>query len=100
MVEAGSHPTPHLPKHTSALHQSSTELQQVDLVWISVTAWGEFPLKEPLLPPMESQGHGADVGAPLGVAFMEQQNVSLEDKKFMFKVSGQDFFLLNPRLSC
>ena len=95
-VEAGSRPTPHLPKHTSALHQSSTEPQQVDLVWISVTAWGGFPLKEPPpTPPMESKGHeadGAGVGAPLGVPFMEQQNVSLEDEKLMLKGSGQDFF--------
>jgi len=32
------------------------------------------------------------VGAPLGVPFMEQQNMSLEDKKPMLKVSGQEFF--------
>lgn len=44
---------------------------------------------------MESQGHvadGAGVGPSLGVPFMEQQNVSLENKKPMLKASGQNLF--------
>lgn len=68
---AGSRPTPHLPKHTSALHHCSTETQQVGLVWISATARGGFPLWESLLAPLESQGGRAGVLAPLGVPLME-----------------------------
>lgn len=90
---AGSRPTPHLPKHTSALHHCSTETQQVGLVWISATARRGFPLWESLLAPLKAKG--AELGCLHRLGCPSWNNSgNLGNKKFMLEVSGQDFFNL------